>query len=157
MKIKVTEKVVQRMIDRAKRNFMKSKQPREHKNILGNVEIFVIFNKKLGRRTYGLAYALNYQSDYRISIGLTRKHKRYLIDGRRQHLVIELNPGLNQKCVAAEVFDTVSHELAHCLDFILRGYIMDRNRRKGFHDEIWKDIHKAMGGSGLAIRNAQED
>lgn len=37
-------------------------------------------------------------------------------------------------------YEIVSHELAHCFDFIIRG--------DSFHDEPWRSIHRRMGGTG---------
>lgn len=54
-------------------------------------------------------------------------------------LTIEINPEivhLGQKII----YDVVSHELAHCIDYVARG--------TSTHDNNWKYIHKLMGGSG---------
>lgn len=40
----------------------------------------------------------------------------------------------------AHTYEIVSHELAHCVDFLIRG--------DSFHDEPWRQIHRLMGGTG---------
>lgn len=40
----------------------------------------------------------------------------------------------------AHTYEIVSHELAHCIDFLIRG--------DSFHDEPWREIHRLMGGTG---------
>jgi hypothetical protein len=39
-----------------------------------------------------------------------------------------------------KIYDIISHEIAHCIDFVIRG--------NSFHDDYWRFIHKEMGGSG---------
>lgn len=51
---------------------------------------------------------------------------------------IEINPWAYQNDSNRE--DTITHELAHAIDFDFRGYTK--------HDEIWKNIHKLLGGTG---------
>lgn len=41
------------------------------------------------------------------------------------------------------IYQIVSHELAHCIDFIVRG--------DSFHDEPWKKIHRIMGGEATTF------
>ena len=38
------------------------------------------------------------------------------------------------------VYEIISHELAHCIDFIVRG--------ESYHDEEWRKIHQLMDGTG---------
>jgi predicted SprT family Zn-dependent metalloprotease len=57
-----------------------------------------------------------------------------------------MNPKLVLLHPAKEVYDTLSHELAHCLDFVIRGYW--RGTEDSFHDDFWSFLHKRMGGNG---------
>lgn len=45
--------------------------------------------------------------------------------------------------------DTVSHEIAHMVDFAIRG--------KTGHDRLWKIIHRSLGGNGKRCYNAAEE
>lgn len=38
------------------------------------------------------------------------------------------------------LYETVSHEIAHGIDYLMRG--------DSFHDEPWRKIHRMLGGSG---------
>jgi predicted SprT family Zn-dependent metalloprotease len=56
------------------------------------------------------------------------------------YVEIELNPSLFNRINEAEQYNTVSHEIAHVVDYFLRG---DSN-----HDYIWQNIHRLAGGTG---------
>jgi hypothetical protein len=55
-------------------------------------------------------------------------------------LVIDLSQKLLSKAGEAEQFQDVSHELAHILDFAIRG--------TSGHDQHWQNLHALMGGDG---------
>lgn len=146
MKTRLALKYIDKLTERAKRNFYKSDQPDKTKEIFSTLDPHVLFTDNW-RVTYGMAYVVEYQSLDRLLMGFKRSDKRYLVDKKRQHMVTEYST----KCQFIEpcqLFDVVSHELAHCLDFILRGFVMDRNKRKGFHDDFWARLHQDMGGTG---------
>ena len=146
MKIEVTHKVIERMIERSKRNFVQSSSfSYEIKKLVKNLRVFIIFNDRL-KTTAGQADAITYNQAKKKPF-LDKRYKRFLVDSARKFLIIEINKKLAQKQEADEVFDTVSHELAHCVDFVIRGYI---SREKPYHDKFWSTIHKAMGGCGKA-------
>ena len=69
-----------------------------------------------------------------------------IIEGVPGYYIIEINPRLVILDPPKEVYDTISHELAHCLDFKIRGFY----DRKGApdHDEFWSFLHRRMGGDG---------
>lgn len=46
----------------------------------------------------------------------------------------------NAEQVGDEFMNTVTHEIAHMVDYTLRG--------KSGHDRQWKEIHRSLGGSG---------
>jgi predicted SprT family Zn-dependent metalloprotease len=54
-------------------------------------------------------------------------------------LTIEINP-LLVEYGNKTTYDVVSHEVAHCIDYVIRG--------ESKHDNQWKYIHKLMGGTG---------
>lgn len=53
-------------------------------------------------------------------------------------LEIELNPKLFNRCSFEERYETVSHEMAHIVDFAIRG--------RSNHDLHWKQLHMFLGG-----------
>lgn len=53
---------------------------------------------------------------------------------------IRINPQLLEKGTEQQVFNTLSHEFAHIVDFGIRG--------KSDHSAVWKRIHKSFGGTG---------
>lgn len=42
-----------------------------------------------------------------------------------------------------QVRDLILHEIAHALDYLIRG--------ESFHDDFWKEIFKKIGGSGSTL------
>jgi predicted SprT family Zn-dependent metalloprotease len=52
---------------------------------------------------------------------------------------IRLNVYIAAQC-PDEFRNTVSHEIAHMVDFAMRG--------RSAHDRIWKVIHRSLGGNG---------
>jgi hypothetical protein len=149
MKIEVTEKVIQRMIARSKRNFVRSGYfSPEVTRIVKNLRILIVFNKKL-KTAAGQANALTYNQAIR-EFKVDKRYKSYIVDQRKKYLIIEINQAMAQRDAKEEVFDTVSHEVAHCVDFVIRGYkfVSSGAARKRYHDEFWREIHLAMGGSG---------
>jgi predicted SprT family Zn-dependent metalloprotease len=70
----------------------------------------------------------------RVAAGRARK----LIRGDKMILSMDLNQRLLSRVSEQEQFQDVSHELAHLLDYALRG--------KSGHDAYWKNLHLLMGG-----------
>lgn len=132
------------MVDRSKRNFLKSNffSP-ELKKLVKNLRVFIVFNNKL-KTTLGQADSItHYQAKKRKDID--KRYKSFKVDSCKKFLIIEINKSKAQKQKTKEIFDTVSHEFAHCVDFVIRGHVSRKNQ---FHDSFWKNLHQAMGGSG---------
>jgi predicted SprT family Zn-dependent metalloprotease len=99
----------------ATRLFMDSSMRQDYKDKLANMTVRVVFNSRL-KSTGG-----------RARLGRNRAHD------------IELNPTVMKNATPDERFNTTAHELAHCLDYEIRG--------RSNHDKFWKSLHLAMGGS----------
>lgn len=56
--------------------------------------------------------------------------------------IIKINPILFKTKYIKHLSVTVTHELAHVIDFNFRG--------NSWHDATWKSIHKLLGGDGKA-------
>jgi hypothetical protein len=150
MDIEVTHKVIGRMVARSNRKFAQSSFfSYEVKELVRELRVFIIFNPRL-KTCAGQANAVTYTEAKKMDIDM--RYKRYLVDCARKYLIIEINKDLAQSDPPEEVYDTVSHEFAHCVDFVIRGfhYINGKRRKRGFHDPFWKQLHIAMGGSGSA-------
>ncbi len=77
----------------------------------------------------------------RLRVAAGRARARMGTISRKPHSVeIELNPSVFAKIEESEQYNTVSHEIAHVVDYFLRG---DSN-----HDYIWQNIHRLAGGNG---------
>lgn len=66
--------------------------------------------------------------------------RRYAGFARLSRMEIHLNREMFYRVDEKEQYDTVSHELAHLIDYKVR---LTSN-----HDYLWRSIHRTMGGSG---------
>ena len=101
---------------RAVSNFMASTMSQSYKDKLQEMDVRIFFNARL-KSTGGRA-------------------RKAMGAGAHE---LELNPAVMKNASPDERFNTVSHELAHCLDYQIRG--------RSNHDATWKALHVAMGGS----------
>lgn len=145
MKIRFTPKVAYRMIERAKRIFCRY----PHKSIssdlkatLKQLQVFIVINPKL-KVTWGTGAFVRIRQARRL-FKIPKEYPPTEVDCVLGYFIIEINPKLVVISSPKEVYDTLSHELAHCLDFKIRGYY----GRDEFHDEFWSFLHKRMGGDG---------
>jgi hypothetical protein len=135
------------MIDRAKRNFINYPHdsiPQGWKDILKNLQVFISINPKF-KRTCASAAFMEFKPAIKY-FQIPKTFQPVTVDKKLGFLIIEINPKTVILNSCKEVFDTVSHELAHCLDFVLRGY--EGKSDKHVHGEFWQFLHKRMGGSG---------
>ena len=65
-----------------------------------------------------------------------------MFEGKIGKWFIELDPKVIVNDSYYEMFDLISHELAHTLDFIV-----NKKSFRNFHNDNWKFIHKCMGGT----------
>lgn len=147
MKITFTPKVAYRMIDRAKRIFCRypcKTISDEWKTKLKNLQVFIVINPKL-QVTAGTAGFIRIREGRKL-FKIPKESVPTKVDGVLGYFIIEINPKLIILDPPSEVYDTISHELAHCLDFILRGFY--GKTEESFHDDFWIFLHKRMGGDG---------
>jgi hypothetical protein len=147
MKIAFTPIVANRMINRAKRTFInyphKSVSP-NWKKALAALQVFIVINLKL-KTTAGCATFMRQRAAKKV-FQIPDELRPTLVDNVLGYFIMEINPKLIVANSPKEVYDTVSHELAHCLDFKLRGYYNKDDN--DFHDAFWSFLHKRMGGNG---------
>lgn len=149
LKIAFTPKVAYRMIDRAKRTFARYPSrtvSNDWKLLLNNLQVFIVINPKL-KTTAGTACFVRVR-EARNLFAIPRTFPPVTVDGVEGYMIIEINPKLVVLDTPQEVYDTVSHELAHCLDYKIRGWYGRDD--PSFHDEFWSFLHKRMGGDGKA-------
>ena len=126
--------IAQEMLQKAKENFYKSAAPTSWKTILKSLKVNIILNKKFSS-TAGMMRFQEYYSGMSFN-SLTQ------FQGKLGKWFIELNPKVIINDSPKHIFDIISHELAHNLDFIV-----NENAYKHFHNHNWKYIHKCMGGT----------
>lgn len=135
------------MINRAKRTFCRypcRTVSEDWKNILRKLQIHIIMNTRL-KTTAGTAEFVRLRAAHRL-FPMLKDYPPVIVEDVLGYLVVEINPKLVVMNPPNEVYDTVSHELAHCLDFVIRGYY--GKSEKEYHDEFWSFLHKRMGGNG---------
>lgn len=146
MKIAFTPRVAYRMIERAKRIFCRypsSTVSDEWKERLKQLRVFIVINPKL-KSTAGTACFVRVRAARKL-FKIPQEFKPNKVDGVPGYFIVEINPKYIILDPPKEVYDTVSHELAHCLDYSIRGWF---GRTIPYHDEFWSFLHKRMGGDG---------
>jgi hypothetical protein len=143
MRHNLTKQLVADMVVQAKINFFASDRPNREKKLLKEMNPFIYFNVKL-KTTWGRAWVCHSYDPERHVIGVDKTVERVKVQGRKSWFILEINPSA-QYAPTSEVRDTVSHELAHLLDFRMTGWY---TRYQEDHHQGWRDIHLAMGGNG---------
>ena len=143
MRQNLTKQSIEEMITEAKSIFFASDRPSREKKLLREIVPFIYFNDKL-KTTWGRAWVCHSYDPERHMVGVDKSLERVLVEGRKSWFILEMNPA-SQHAPVNEVRDTVSHELAHLLDFRISGWYI---RYKEDHHQGWKNIHLAMGGNG---------
>ena len=141
MKHTLTDKIVERYTDRSVKNFCDSNRTKAEKDHLKEIVNYIHFNITDSLKTsWGIA-SLLYTDDRQVQV-LNITKDGYLIKPLKDyyHLVISLNRRVLQWARPQDVFDTVSHEVAHCFDFTKRGETL--------HDKYWREIALDMGCNG---------
>lgn len=143
----VTEDLIHEFIDQAKKTFYESRNyKRPVKTLLRRIPVNVRFETRL-KTTYGWAtliprYSRLFLQDRR-RYNLSKKTAQFYNGDcytKDYYPLMVLNQNVMQEESEFNAFDTVSHELAHLLDFYMRGTTS--------HDITWKNLHLAMGGTG---------
>jgi hypothetical protein len=155
LKITFTPKVAYRMIDRAKRTFARYPSrtvSNDWKLLLKQLQVFIVINPKL-KVTAGTACFVRVR-EARNLFAIPKTFPPVMVDGVAGYMIVEINPKIVVLDSPQEVYDTVSHELAHCLDYKIRGWY--GREASSFHDEFWSFLHKRMGGNGKAYIDESE-
>jgi hypothetical protein len=143
MRQNLTKQTIEEIITEAKNIFFASDRPAREKKLLREIVPFIYFNDKL-KTTWGRAWVCHSYDPERHMVGVDKSLERVRVEGRKSWFILEMNPA-SQHAPVNEVRDTVSHELAHLLDFRIAGWYI---RYKEDHHQGWKNIHLAMGGNG---------
>lgn len=146
MKPRLNENFILKEVEKAKKKFFLSDRPEHEKRKLEKITVNPYINDRLAS-TWGRAYLVNTRDDLTDELDLIGRIPYMYIQGRMSWFILEMNP-LVQKEPIGEVCDTISHELAHLLDFCFEGFY-NRRKGKGFHHKRWRCMHEAMGGTGL--------
>lgn len=148
MATSLTEEDLYNIINEVKEIFRESDAPNEYKDVLDSIHPFIIFDD-IGNGIYGRAYLGHSKMFEVVEYGISNIIPSIQYEGRKCWHIIELSSIFLNKRNRVNLYDTVSHELAHLLEFRINGY----NKRKHYryHNKVWKQIHRWMGGSALAV------
>lgn len=142
----VNEETVNDIIKTCRQNFFDSDQPKKYKDELKRMEIKVNVSNRL-KNLFGESYMVEAfgQKDFkqRKYLDLNSNNcQKYYIDCWKKwyYIVIAVNKRLHQFLSKKELFETVSHEYAHALEFLVEG--------DSDHTDLWRSFYKSMGGSG---------
>ncbi len=145
MKIAFTPLVAYRLIYKAKRNFLKSKACNEWKAICRDLPVLFRLSNKLSGNAYGMATLITKADNKNFDYGIVDE-PMVKCSNKLCWLVIELNAGIVSYGSPKSNFKLVTHEFAHCLDFVLRGKMMPA---KICHDQFFQDLNRYMGGGDI--------
>jgi hypothetical protein len=132
--------ISQEMLQKAKENFYKSDAPTSWKNKLKPLKVIIQLNPRLSETAGKMFF-----EDYYPGISLDNLTQ---FNGKLGKWIIELNPKVILTDSPKQIFDLISHELAHTLDFLV-----NEDSQRHFHNATWKYIHKCMGGTGEQFYN----
>lgn len=146
---KITEEYVGELVDKAKKIFYSSSLfDNNIKDLLISIEPCILISKDLPNNYYGCA-SIEHSRSYEVNeYNLREKVQYVMVEGRMSWHIIELNEYQLKKVSMGSVYDTVSHELAHLLEMRITGSYNRTNAN--YHNALWKKIHRAMGGCGMA-------
>lgn len=149
MATSLTENDLYNIIKDVKKVFNHSEAPSEYKDTLNSINPFIILNVMQESNILGRAYLGHSRTLEVVEHDIHESIPNIVFEGRKCWHIIELNSCTLNKRNKTELYDTVSHELAHLLEFRINGY----NNRKHYryHNKVWKQLHRWMGGSGLAV------
>jgi Mlc titration factor MtfA (ptsG expression regulator) len=148
LKIAFTPLVAYRLVNRAKRNFLKSKARDHWKSVCIDLPVLFRLNNKVSKAwnpTYGEATLITKKDNLTFNYGIVNE-PMVKCGINLAWLVIELNAWVVSCNSPLANFNLVTHEFAHCLDFVLRGKMMPD---KTCHDEFFQDLNKFMGGGDI--------
>ena len=135
---------IYKMVRLAKRTFLSSDRPEREKCKLREMRPIIIFNRLL-KKSWGQAMLVHQYDSQKAFYGLSKDMPIIKAEGRSCWAVLDINPLIIFE-TRKDVYDTVAHELAHLLDFLVGGKYYIRYER--FHSDRWREIHMAMGGNG---------
>lgn len=148
MKITFTPLVAYRFVNKAKRNFLKSNASDHWKSVCKDLPVlFRLVNKvsKTYNSTYGMATLITKTDNKIFNYGIVNE-PMVKCGSTPAWLVIELNARVLSCNNPLSNFKLVTHEFAHCLDFVLRGKMMpDRT----CHDQFFQNLNKLLGGGDI--------
>jgi hypothetical protein len=132
------------MIYKAKTVFLESNAPKHLKRLFEKMNPFIVINDDT--RAMGTAYIVHRGNREAETHNIPNFREPSRFQGRTVWHVIEISKELHNTNNLEEVYDTVSHELAHLLEYHVNGYY--NRTMKTFHNKDWKYIHLCMGGNG---------
>jgi hypothetical protein len=106
--------------------------------------------------TLGMAWLARYYKDknVRMRLGLKINDPKVNIEGINWYPIMQLNFRMLQLWDSRLVYDVVSHELAHLLDFRMRGWEFLTSETD--HDDYWQFLHKCMRGKAERLIDVEK-
>lgn len=146
MKIAFTPTIAYNLIKRAKNNFRRHPYaPQVWKDIFDKLQIYVAIAETIPEspNCWAMSWLLN---DYHgKTYGIDPQAPKTKIGNKEWWLCVEFQ--INAVCEAdgPSLFNLVTHEVAHSLDYVIRGKMQATNEES--HDEFFKVLMGMMGGT----------
>ena len=141
MKIAFTPEVAYRLIKKAKQNFKNSGASQEWKDALDKLTVYVSVKESMilrKQQAWAVAWLVN--KSWAKSYGIDPTEPMVKVDGKKWWIVLEFSLDKINTADPKSAFNLVTHELAHALDYVIRGF------GNATHDAVWSSMHQLMGG-----------
>lgn len=145
MKNAFTPAVAYRLIEKAKTNFSRHPYaPNAWKAVFNKLHMFVAISEKIPGcpSAWAMAWMLN---DYHgKTYGIDPLAPKTKVGKREWWLCLEFQAQAVCMADGPSLFNLVTHEVAHCLDYVIRGKMQEADEA---HDEFFKVLMGMMGGT----------
>lgn len=146
MKIAFTPTVAKNLIRRAKNNFRRHPYaPQPWKEIFEQLHVFVAINEVFScdERAMAMSWMLN--DFYGKKYGIDPNFAKTKVGKTEWWLCLEFQAKVVCEADGPSLFNLVTHELSHSLDYVIRGKMQETNEES--HDEFFRVLMTFMGGT----------
>lgn len=146
MKNVFTPSVAKNLIKRAKNNFRcHPHAPATWKDIFDQLHVFVAINDGFTDNEHAMAMSWMLNDYYGRLYGIDPTFTKTKIGTTEWWLCLEFQAKVVCEADETSLFNLVSHELSHSLDYVIRGKMQETDEK--VHDEFFCVLRSFMGGT----------
>lgn len=146
MKIAFTPTVAKNLITRAKSNFRKHPHaPQQWKDLFDQLHVFVAITDSIKGCSAAMAMSWMLNDYYGRQYGIDPNFAKTKIGRTEWWLCLEFKAQTVCEADGPSLFNLVAHEVAHSLDYVIRGKMQETNEDS--HDEFFRVLMSFMGAT----------